>query len=85
MAYAELGDNTNAIANFKNVIEDNRQTKSALFNDEAEYYLALTYIRNKDYDYALDILKDIKDDPEHYYHQKVTSKLIRQVKLLKWR
>jgi tetratricopeptide (TPR) repeat protein len=85
MAYAELGDNTNAITNFRKVIEDNKQTKSSIFKDEAEYYLALTYIRNKDFDFAIDMLKDIKNSPDHYYKQKVTSKLIRQVKLLKWR
>jgi tetratricopeptide (TPR) repeat protein len=85
MSYLELGDNTKAIDEFKEVLADNEKTKSGLFKDDAEYFLALTYIRNRDYDYALDLMRSIRDNPEHIYHEKITGKLIRQVKMLKWR
>jgi predicted negative regulator of RcsB-dependent stress response len=85
MSYMELGNNTKAIDELKKVIAYNEAAGNNLFKDEAEYYLALTYIRNKDYDFALDLLRSIKENPEHIYNEKVTGKLIRQVKMLKWR
>ena len=74
-----------AIRLFKEQLESNRLSSKPVFNDDAEYYLALGYIRNKDFDFALPLLQKIKDDPEHTYNSKVTTRLIRKVKLLKWR
>jgi tetratricopeptide (TPR) repeat protein len=85
MSYMELDNGAKAIDEFKKVIARNENAKSNLFKDEAEYYLALTYIRNRDYDFALDMLRNIKENPGHLYHEKVTGKLVRQVKMLKWR
>jgi len=82
MSYEELGNNTGAIENYKKVIAESGANG---VRDAAEYYLALAYIRNKDYDFALELLRKIKDDPDHLYHTKITGKLIRQVKMLKWR
>ena len=85
MSDIELNNNTAAISMFKKIIAVDHAVTSNLFKDEAEYYLALTYIRNKDYDFALDLLHVIHDNPNHVYNGKVTNKLIRQVKMLKWR
>lgn len=85
ISYVELKDNTNAIKEFKKVIAENEAAKTSFFKEEAEYYLALTYIRNKDYDFALEQLQKIQDDPNHLYHEKITGKLIHKVKMLKWR
>jgi tetratricopeptide (TPR) repeat protein len=84
-AALEMKDNNKAIKCFKEVLDANKQAQQTILNDEAEYYLSLSYIRNKDYDYALDMLNKILDDPGHLYNEKITSKLIRQVKMLKWR
>jgi len=78
-----LQDNKKAIACFKTVLDANTQSGETRFNDEAEYYLSLGYIRNGDYDAALVLLKKIKADVNHTYHKQVTGKLIRQVKLLR--
>lgn len=85
MAFAETGDNANAILSFKKVVEDNKAAHTNVFRDEAEFYLALTYVRNKDFDFALELFKNIESSPEHLYKDRVTSKLIRQVRMLKWR
>ncbi len=85
MSYVELGNNTKAIDEFKKVIAEDETANTNLFKDEAEYYLALTYISNKDYDFALELLRKTRDNPNNPYHKKVTGKLIRQVKMLKWR
>lgn len=74
-----------AIRLLKEQLESNRLSPKPVYNDDAEYYLALGYVRNKDYDFALPLLQKIKDEPEHTYHSKVTTRLIRKVKLLKWR
>ena len=85
MSYVETGNNAKAIDEFKKVIAENESAKTYLFKEEAEYNLALVYIRNKDYDFALYLLRSIKENPDHLYHNNVKSKLIRQVKMLKWR
>jgi len=74
-----------AIRLLKEQLESNRLSSKPVYNDDSEYYLALGYVRNKDYDFALPLLQKIKDDPEHTYNSKVTTRLIRKVKLLKWR
>lgn len=84
-AALELKDNVKAIESFKTVRQKNKKLNKTDFNDEADYYLALAYIRNKDYDLALDELKLIHSSPEHLYNEKITPKLLRQVRMLKWR
>ncbi|MEQ1676259.1 MAG: hypothetical protein ABL876_06150, partial [Chitinophagaceae bacterium] len=85
VAAMELKDNTKAINCFTEVLQLNKQAPAKVLNDESEYYLSLAYVSNKDYDFALDIMHRIKEDPTHIYNAKITRKLIRQVKLLKWR
>ncbi len=84
-AALEVKDNTKAIKCFNEVIVANKQSAQPVLNDEAEYYLSLSYVRNRDYDYALDIMNKIREEPDHKYHSAVTAKLVRQVKMLKWR
>jgi tetratricopeptide (TPR) repeat protein len=85
VAYLETGNNTSAIVNFKKVIAENETAKTTILKDEAEYNLALTYIRNKDYKLAIELLNTIRNSPAHLYHEKASAKLIRQVKTLKMR
>jgi tetratricopeptide (TPR) repeat protein len=85
IASLELNDNNKAIRCFNEVMGMNTQFPVPVLNDEAEYYLALSYIRVKVYDLALPLLKKIQADPGHTYHGKITRKLIRQVKMLRWR
>lgn len=81
----ELKDDAKAIKCFNEVLEANKKSGQNILNDESEYYLSLGYIRNKDYDFALVLLKKIKNDPEHKYHRDISAGLIRKVKMLKWR
>jgi tetratricopeptide (TPR) repeat protein len=81
----QVKDFTTAINNFTAVLDMNKGAAVKTLNDDAEYYLALSYIHTRDYDYALELMDKIKQDPAHTYHSKVTKKMIRQVKMLKWR
>jgi tetratricopeptide (TPR) repeat protein len=82
MSYLELNDNNNAIANYKKVLSENSQSGSTVMKDEAEYYLALTYIRSKEYGHALEWLTKIHENTGHLYYERVTDKLIQNVKSL---
>lgn len=83
-AALELKDNAKAITSFNRVISLNKEAGTTSFRDEAEYYLALSYIAAKDYKSALGLLKKIGDDPQHLYTGKVTAGLLRQVRILSW-
>lgn len=85
LAALETGDDNKAIKCFSAVIDANSKSGETVLNDESEYYLSLSYIRNKDYDFALPLLKKIKNDLQHKYNKAVSARLIRKVKLLKWR
>lgn len=83
MSYAEIPDNAKAIDSYKQVIVKNDAAGTNSFRDEVEYYLALAYIRDKNYNEALVLLEKIQDNPAHLYHDKITGKLIRKVKRLR--
>lgn len=85
VAALELNDNGKAIKCFNEVLDANKSTVEKILNDEAEYYLSLSYIRNKEYNQALSLMNKIKDDKEHVYHERISGKLLRQVKMLTWR
>lgn len=55
------------------------------FKEEGEFYLSLAYLRNKDYDKALELMQRIRRNPNHAYHAHITDKLLRNVRILKWR
>ena len=85
MAHTELKNYSAAIDEFKKLTARGGESGAAAVMPETGYYLALVYVRNKDYDLALELLHKIHDDPSHPYHARVSGKLIRQVKMLKWR
>jgi tetratricopeptide (TPR) repeat protein len=85
IAFTEMGNDVKAIDVYKEVIASNQKGGTSIMNDESEYYLALTYLRHKDYDKAKQLFVKIKEDPDHLYHTKVTRKLLRQLKMLKRR
>jgi hypothetical protein len=74
-----------AVTGFKKVIDMSYVAGGSVFKEEAEYDLILSYILNRDYDLALEQMTKVKGNPGHFYHDKMTDKLFRQVKLLKWR
>jgi hypothetical protein len=83
VASLELRNNSKAIKCFNEVIEMNTGAATPVLHDESEYYLALAYIKNKDYDYALTLLNKISENDEHKYRREISPKLIRQVQKLK--
>jgi hypothetical protein len=85
LCWLELRNAELSIPYFKRVLEHDAATNASEWKEESEYYLSLAYILNKDYDLALPLLRKIYDEAGHKYNPRVTSRLIRKVKLLKWR
>jgi tetratricopeptide (TPR) repeat protein len=80
-AWYETGNVEKAIAQYLVILRDT----GSFFHDETEYYLAMAYIANKDFDLALPLLRKIRNDRQHSYYKDVDRRLIREVKMLKWR
>ncbi|MER3498447.1 MAG: hypothetical protein C4308_07330 [Chitinophagaceae bacterium] len=85
LSYLQLNNLAEAIQSFNAVISINKGTNQGRYKDEAEYYLALSYLKNRDYDQAVALMKNIHNDPNHLYHKKFSDRFIRKVKMLKWR
>lgn len=83
MANLELKYPSQAIRRFEKVLFTNETAGTNSFKDESEYYMALAFILDKQYDRAEKLLQQIKDNPSHLYHEKITDKLIRNVKKLR--
>ncbi len=85
LAFTEQNNIDSAITSLKKVLEVNKTASKSAYNDEAEYYLALLYVKNKEYSEALELLTKISESSDHLYHERVSGKLIRDVKKLKKR
>ena len=84
MSFLELKDYSRAVRSFQVVLTDIKDNKIAL-KDVAEYYLALAYLRDRDYDQAIELMNAIHDNSSHLYTKKFSRKYINRVKRLKWR
>jgi len=85
MSYLEANDLSKAISNFQVVLADVKDDKNSMLKDGAEYYLALTYLKNNDYDQAIELMNTIRENSSHMYKNKFSHKYINKVKRLKWR
>src|SRR5215204_7499962 len=85
MSYLETNDLPKAISSYQVVIADVKDDKTSVLKDAAEYYLALAYLKNNDYDQSIELMNTIHDNPSHLYTKKFSRKYIKRVKRLKWR
>ena len=85
MSFLETNDPSRAISNFQIVIADVKDDKNSELKDATEYYLALAYLKNNDYDQAIELMNTIHDNPSHQYKNKFSRTYINKVKRLKWR
>lgn len=73
MADLQLNHCDDAITHFEQVIAANAQASTDFYQDESEYYLAISWLACKKVNQAMPILEKIKADPHHQYHQKVSE------------
>jgi len=85
MSFLETNDPSRAISNFQVVIADVKDDKNSTLKDTTEYYMALAYLKNNDYDQAIELMNAIHDNSSHLYSKKFNRKYINKIKRLKWR
>lgn len=85
MSFLETNDPSRAISNFQIVIADVKDDKNSALKDTTEYYLALAYLKNNDYDQAIELMTTIHDNSSHHYKTQFSRKYINKIKRLKWR
>jgi hypothetical protein len=71
MAKLEAKDAAAAIPLFNQVLKNNASGVDPLFHDEAEYYLALSFLANNEASKAIPVLKRILGDKNHLYNRTV--------------
>ncbi len=71
IAYLERNQPEKAIETFKLLIQKNLNSKTDFFEDDAEYYLAMSYLDNQESEKALPIFEKIKADPENRHYSDV--------------
>lgn len=76
----QLNDASAAIPWFRRLNEQGNP-----FQPDAEFYLSLAYLKDKDYDRALVLMRKIHSDPRHPYHDRITQRMINDTRMLKWK
>ncbi len=84
-AYLVTNKYNYAIEAFNAVLEKNSLSKEKLYNDDAEYFLAMSYLKNNDIALAMPIFERINNNTNHLYNDKVTNNFMRKLKLLSWK
>jgi hypothetical protein len=82
MAGLELKHYENAIEGFNRVIAANARSGDNYFQDEAEYYLAMSYLGANEPGKALALLNKIKADKSHLFYGKVNEMSYWDLKVL---
>jgi hypothetical protein len=83
MTFLETNDLSRAISSYQVVLADVKNDPA--LRDAAEYYLALAYLKNNDYDQSIELMNAIRNNSAHLYTKKFSRKYIDRVKRLKWR
>jgi len=70
---------------FNKVISINSTAGKKAYQDESEFYLALTYLKMNNTDKAVSLLSSIRSTPEHAYNAQAKKLNGFQLTLLKWK
>ena len=71
MACLEQKQYDEAISHFEQIIAVNTHAGTNYYQDEAEYYLAISWLAHRSVNEAMPILEKIRADQHHKYHEKV--------------
>jgi len=84
MSLLQLEQYDEAAQVLSTVLSRNQGKEEKLFQDEAEFYLALAWLGAENYREAERLFQRIKQDPQHAYHQNIGSSDLRKVRMLRW-
>ena len=82
-AYMELNNYKAAIPLFNAVIRNNVVTREKLYQDEAEYYLALSYLKAKQIEQSYQLFSKIYSDTEHTFNGRLNKWFMMRLKWLR--
>jgi tetratricopeptide (TPR) repeat protein len=82
IAYLENNQPARAIETFKTLIQKNTDSKTDYFEDDAEYYLAMSYLNNQEPEKALALFEKIKAEPKNPYNSRLTKWFLLKLKSL---
>jgi len=85
MADLELKKYNDAIEHFEQIIAVNAQAASDYFQDEAQYYLAISWLAKDKVNEALPILEKIRADKDHLFHDKVEHMSFLDLRLVQYK
>ncbi len=80
IAFLEKNEPQKAIETFQKLIKTNANSKTDFFEDDAEYYLAMSYLSNEESDKAMPIFEKIKADPENRHYMDVSDWFVQNVR-----
>jgi len=78
LAYLQSERTNQAISIFQNLASSAND-----FQQDGEFYLSLSYLKNRAYEKALPLMQKIEANPAHLYHQQFTNDFTEKVKDLK--
>lgn len=81
-AYLKQDKTDQAIDAFREIVRINGSQGINRFEEDAQYYLALSYLKADRPDEALPLLEKINDNPQHSYHALVSDYYLWKVKFL---
>ncbi len=82
VSYLETNQPVPAISYFEQITQVNRDSKTLLYQDETDYYHALTLLKVKQYEKAAMLLQKIQADKNHTYHGRISQWMIWKIKWL---
>lgn len=82
-AYHETANFNRAIELLRQLLISNRETKQRLYNDEAEFYLGLSFLKIKDAASAKTIFETIRKNPDHTFYERVSKWTMTRLNWLK--
>lgn len=84
-AFLALSQPQPAIDAFQKIVQPNH-TNTTQYQEEAEYYLGLAYLQDKQAEKAAQVFKAIRNNPAHLYHDKVDNWWFTwKMQLLQWK
>jgi tetratricopeptide (TPR) repeat protein len=85
LADLELKKFDDAIAHFEQIIASNSHSGGDYFEDEAEYYLAISWLAKDKVNEAMPILEKIRANKNHLYHDKVEKMSFTDLRLVQYK
>ena len=78
LSYLHINRTAEAIGFFNGLASSDNAYKQ-----DAEFYLSLSYLRNRQYDNALALIEKIRNNPAHLYHEQFSNDFMEKLK--KWK